>query len=160
MATKVSIIFFSVRMNVKPQGNAEKAEYKQTNSQSQREFLKEIADNSTDKNSFANVKKSFGNDFKFFIAHQNKVYHNKESLSIPRLHSRLPLLAAAKDGGIFGKGDSLLASLEESYIYIFELSKENKQRKADNERLTKIVEELRSRWRNWRSVSRAELKEK
>ena len=145
MATKVSIIFFSVRMNVKPQGNAEKAEYKQTNSQSQREFLKEIADNSTDKNSFANVKKSFGNDFKFFIAHQNKVYHNKESLSIPRLHSRLPLLAAAKDGGIFGKGDSLLASLEESYIYIFELSKENADLKVQMAEFRRRLEELEKR---------------
>jgi len=55
----------------------------------------------------------------------------KEVKQFAQSHYELPLVASEKDSGLFGKGDSLLASLEEFYIYLFK----------HNERITTLEEE-------------------
>jgi len=70
----------------------------------------------------------------------------KEVKQFAQSHYELPLVASEKDSGLFGKGDSLLASLEESYLYLLKLNEharaleeENKNLKIRLERLEKQV---------------------
>jgi hypothetical protein len=44
-----------------------------------------------------------------------------ETEAFTREHHDLPLMLMKPDGGIFERGDLLLASLEEAYLYIFQL---------------------------------------
>jgi len=45
----------------------------------------------------------------------------KDHRDFVRVHHDLPLMLHAKDGGMFERGDMMLASLEEAYLYIYQL---------------------------------------
>jgi len=54
----------------------------------------------------------------------------------------LPLVASQKDGGLFVKGDSLLATLEELYIYLFQLDGYVTALEEENRNLKRRLEAL------------------
>ena len=73
--------FSSIRMNKNSYNHTADAEDKQADSKFQRELFKEITNNAGHEESFADINDYFSDDFKFFIAHQDKAYHGNEGLS-------------------------------------------------------------------------------
>jgi len=84
-------------------------------------------------------------------------------MTFTKLHHQLPLVASVNGRGLFGKGDGLLASLEESYIYIFDLSNQQKKTndqiktlQQENEELRVKVEELEKKMEGQQAMGNGE----